>query len=381
MKWGLKNKVDFFTLDEIEGKKEGVLVLDSFLFKIIPLTISKELDERERELEIEEKLEEEIEEYERFYFLDKEITLFEDDEIEKILIIMIERDKIDSLIENLKDKKLKLLGVYPLFFMEFFNLDGKEKNYIEIGEEKTRIYSFSNNKLVDYTEINMEREEVLENNYLEENLGGGENFVYSNQREILEFIQGIELRDWRDYNLYEREELDYLPKSYHQERNFKRILKVILSILSITIIVGVVIFFIFQMIINNQRERLNNLQGEYQIVKEKGLAMREEIKSLEDEILRIREENREREFKNIKISQVLKEIEEKSKNIRIDMIEYDGERIINIEGFEVSEEEIYRFQKDILRGRYFKNLNHDYIKLEGGEYKFYINVEVADDGD
>lgn len=381
MKWGLKNKIDFFTLDEIEGKKEGVLVLDSFLFKIIPLTISKELDERERELEIDEKLEEEIEEYERFYFLDKEITLFEDDEIEKILIIMIERDNIDSLIENLKDKKLKLLGVYPLFFMEFFNLDGKKKNYIEVGEEKTRIYSFSNNKLVDYIEIDMEREEVLENNYLEENLGGRESFVYSNQREILEFIHGVELRDWRDYNFYEREELDYLPESYHQERNFKKILRVILSVLSVVTIVGVVIFFIFQMIINNQRERLNNLQGEYQVTKEKGLAMREEIKSLEDEILRIREENREREFKNIKISKVLKEIEEKSKNIRIDMIEYDGERIINIEGFGVSEEEIYKFQKNILKSRYFKNLNHDYIKLEGREYKFYINVEVADDGD
>lgn len=58
MKWDLNNKkIDFFTLDELEDKKEGVLLLNSLYFKIIPLTLSKELDERERELEIEERLE------------------------------------------------------------------------------------------------------------------------------------------------------------------------------------------------------------------------------------------------------------------------------------------------------------------------------------
>lgn len=110
----------FFTLDEMEDKKEGVLLLDSFLFQIIPLSLSKGIDERERELEIEEKLDELIDEYDSFYYIDKEITIYEDEDIEKTLIIMIEKDKIYSLIDRVKESGIKLLGVYPLFFYGIF---------------------------------------------------------------------------------------------------------------------------------------------------------------------------------------------------------------------------------------------------------------------
>ena len=54
MKWDLsrifkKNeKVKFFTLDEIEKAKKGVLILESSNFKIVLLNISKGIDERER---------------------------------------------------------------------------------------------------------------------------------------------------------------------------------------------------------------------------------------------------------------------------------------------------------------------------------------------
>ena len=99
-----KKEIDFFTLGEIENFKNGVLLLDSSFFHIISMTLSKELDEREREFEIEERLENIFEEYDNFYFLDKEITLQESEEVEKILIITIEKDKIYTLLDNLKEK-------------------------------------------------------------------------------------------------------------------------------------------------------------------------------------------------------------------------------------------------------------------------------------
>ncbi len=143
-------KVKFLELDELENIKEGVLLLRSQWFKIVKISISKVDDERERELEIDEKLEDEIEGYDSFYYLSKEITLYEDDEIERVIVIMLEKDRVYTLLENIKSKRIKLLGIYPLFFMEFFNCDGKVKSYLEIDDDRTRVFSFSNNKLIDF---------------------------------------------------------------------------------------------------------------------------------------------------------------------------------------------------------------------------------------
>lgn len=360
-------------------KKEGVLLLDSFLFKIVPLTLSKGGDERERELEIEEILEEEIDEYDRFYYIDKEITIFEDREIEKILIIMIEKDKVYSLIENLKDKKLRLLGIYPLFFMEFFNFDNMDKNYLEISDEKTRIYTYSKNKLVNFVELDMENEEIISNpQYLDEYLEERESFVYPNQKKMSEYLN-LKIRDWKEYNLKVRKELDYLPKEYAKELIFQKFLKLIIIIVSIICIIGSIFFFSFQYFIEKNHKKLEVLQREYQEIKEKNLDVRENIKRLEEEILKTREENREREFNRIKISQILREIVVGNQGIDIFKIDYDGERNINIVGESVSEDGIYSFQRK-LKAKGFKNMNQDYIKLEEGRYKFCVDVEVDYEG-
>lgn len=110
-----KEKLNFFTLEEIENYKNGILLLESNFFHLIPLTLSKDIYEREREFEITEKLENIFDEYDSFYFLDKEIILEEDEEKEKTLLILIEKDKIYTLLDNLKDKKTDPLGIYPLF--------------------------------------------------------------------------------------------------------------------------------------------------------------------------------------------------------------------------------------------------------------------------
>lgn len=371
----------FFTLDEMEDKKEGVLLLDSFLFQIIPLSLSKGIDEREKELEIEEKLDELIDEYDSFYYIDKEITIYEDEDIEKTLIIMIEKDKIYSLIDRVKESGIKLLGVYPLFFMEFFNLNGEERNYIEIDEERSRVYTFSKNRLIDFQELEIERDEILaESKYLEEYLKVGyKNFIYPDKEELKEQITNLEVIDWHNYNYHLNREYDYLPEEYHSELSYKKQLKGTTILLSLVTILGGIFFFLLQFFIDGEIEKLNSLQESYQELKEKNIAMGVEIEELEKEIVKVREENRERGFNGLKLSQLLLPFFKNSSSIEITKLEYDGVGTINIEGSSFLEEDIYSFQNSILTNRYFKRINQDFIKFENGKYQIDIDIEVEYD--
>ena len=180
-----KKKINFFTLDEIENYQEGILILDSNFFHIIPMIFSKDIDKREREFEIIEKLENIFEDYDELYYLEKELSLKIENNLEKILFITIEKDKIYTLLDNLKEKNITLLGIYPLFLLELFNKNNIEKTYVEIEDEKYRLYYFLENKLVNFQESEFEKDELLSfPKYLEENLKG-ESFVYEAQKEIL----------------------------------------------------------------------------------------------------------------------------------------------------------------------------------------------------
>ena len=59
-----REKDTFFTLEDTENVKKGILVLESEYFEIIKIILEEDLDEREREYEIEEQLENRIINYE-----------------------------------------------------------------------------------------------------------------------------------------------------------------------------------------------------------------------------------------------------------------------------------------------------------------------------
>lgn len=372
-----KEKLNFFTLEEIENYKNGVLLLDSNFFHLVPLTLSKDIDEREREFEITEKLENIFDEYDSFYFLDKEIILEEDEEKEKTLLILIEKDKIYTLLDNIREKKVNLLGIYPLFLIELFNRDNLEKTYVEIEDEKYRLYYFSENKLVNFLEVDFEKEEIINNStYLEENLKG-ESFIYPNQNDIIEYLPFLKIRDWKNYLLEFREDLNFLPTDYIKERNYKKNIKISTIFISLTIIISVIIFFSIYFLTEKEQEKLNTLENSYSTYHEKNLQIREEILKIEEEIKKLKEKNRVRDFNKIKLSQLIKTIYD-SENLEITSIEY-GDRILTLQGITDFEEDIYQFQNRLLNYKFFKNFNHDFIKLNNNRYEFHIDIEVEDE--
>lgn len=372
-----KEKLNFFTLEEVENYKSGILLLDSNFFHLVPLILSKDIDEREREFEITAKLENIFDEYDGFYFLDKEIILEEDEEKEKTLLILIEKDKIYTLLDNLKDKKINLLGIYPLFLIELFNKDNLEKTYVEIEDNKYRLYYFLENKLVNFLEINFEKEEIINNStYLEENLKG-ESFVYSNQSDIIEYLPFLKIRDWKNYLLELREDFNFLPIDYIKERNYKKNIKISTIFISLTIIISVIIFFSIYFLTEKEQEKLNTLENSYSTYHEKNLQIREEILKIEEEIKNLKEKSRVRNFNKVKLSQLIKSIYN-NESLKITSIEY-GDRILTIQGITDFEEDIYKFQNRLLNYKFFKNFNHDFIKLNNNRYEFHIDIEVEDE--
>lgn len=57
-------------------------------------------------------------------------------------------------------------------------------------------------------------------------------------------------------------------------------------------------------------------------------------------------------------------------------MEYDGEKIIGVDGIAETEEEIYNYQHKVLASGYFKNINQDFIKLEEKLYRFKMEFEI-----
>lgn len=116
-----KKKIEFFLLQDLKNitNKSGVLILDSSFFIILKITIPYETDLRERNLMIEDELQEIIENYNSFLYIEKELTLSIENNFESILVILIDRGKIENIIDELKANKITFLGIFPLFLWNF----------------------------------------------------------------------------------------------------------------------------------------------------------------------------------------------------------------------------------------------------------------------
>lgn len=104
-----ENKIEYVTLEEIKDKaKSGILVLENGYFKIERIELDEdfeELEERDRELEIEAILEDRIKNYNPLDYIEKEIELKEKKEI---VIILLERLLVDKILEEAKEKRVKI---------------------------------------------------------------------------------------------------------------------------------------------------------------------------------------------------------------------------------------------------------------------------------
>lgn len=388
----LKEEIEYITLEDIErGIKSGIIVLENNHFKIVKIFLEKGLDEKERELEIESILDEKIENYDPLEYIEKEIFITEDEELEEIILVLLERDIVETIIKKGKEKKRKVFGIIPAFFLKALEVE-KDSNelFIDLDIESVVLTEFNEGKIKDISLIEIEKNKILESEVdeilqyifeIEEEKINKISF-YEKDREIAEIFENIdnieiEVKDWKNGNIKYNYNYDFLPLEYLDSLKKEKVVKKWGVIVFIIFILQIVLGFSLQYFCNKIDDKIDILESDIGDNQEKIEKLKEKILVLEEEEKLKIEELNKIELKKLRIGNLLQQIEKiKPKGLNILNIEFDGKNKLKIIGNSISEEKILKFQEKIIKNSKFKNFNHDYIKFEEEIYNFQLDVEV-----
>lgn len=388
----LKEEIEYITLEDIErGIKSGIIVLENNHFKIVKIFLEKGLDEKERELEIESILDEKIENYDPLEYIEKEIFITEDEELEEIILVLLERDIVETIIKKGKEKKRKVFGIIPAFFLKALEVE-KDSNelFIDLDIESVVLTEFNEGKIKDISLIEIEKNKILESEvdeilqYIFEIKEEKINKIsfYEKDREVAEIFENIdnieiEVKDWKNGNIKYNYNYDFLPLEYLDSLKKEKIIKKWGVIVFIIFILQIVLGFSLQYFCNKIDYKIDILESDIGDNQEKIEKLKEKILVLEEEEKLKIEELNKIELKKLRIGDLLQQIEKiKPKGLNILNIEFDGKNKLKIIGNSISEEKILKFQEKIIKNSKFKNFNHDYIKFEEEIYNFQLDVEV-----
>lgn len=388
----LKEEIEYITLEDIErGIKSGIIVLENNHFKIVKIFLEKGLDEKERELEIESILDEKIENYDPLEYIEKEIFITEDEELEEIILVLLERDIVETIIKKGKEKKRKVFGIIPAFFLKTLEVE-KDSNelFIDLDIESVVLAEFNEGKIKDISLIEIEKNKILESEVdeilqyifeIEEEKINKISF-YEKDREVAEIFENIdnieiEVKDWKNGNIKYNYNYDFLPLEYLDSLKKEKVIKKWGVIVFIIFILQIVLGFSLQYFCNKIDDKIDILESDIGDNQEKIEKLKEKILVLEEEEKLKIEELNKIELKKLRIGNLLQQIEKiKPKGLNILNIEFDGKNKLKIIGNSISEEKILKFQEKIIKNSKFKNFNHDYIKFEEEIYNFQLDVEV-----
>lgn len=388
----LKEEIEYITLEDIErGIKSGIIVLENNHFKIIKIFLEKGLDEKERELEIESILDEKIENYDPLEYIEKEIFITEDEELEEIILVLLERYIVETIIKKGKEKKRKVFGIIPAFFLKALEVE-KDSNelFIDLDIESVVLTEFNEGKIKDISLIEIEKNKILESEvdeilqYIFEIKEEKINKIsfYEKDREVAEIFENIdnieiEVKDWKNGNIKYNYNYDFLPLEYLDSLKKEKVIKKWGVIVFIIFILQIVLGFSLQYFCNKIDDKIDILESDIGDNQEKIEKLKEKILVLEEEEKLKIEELNKIELKKLRIGNLLQQIEKiKPKGLNILNIEFDGKNKLKIIGNSISEEKILKFQEKIIKNSKFKNFNHDYIKFEEEIYNFQLDVEV-----
>lgn len=387
-----KKKIEYITLEEMKRElKSGIIILENGYFNIEKISLELGLDEKERELEIEDILEDRIDDYNPMEYIEKEISLGENEDFEEIVIILLKRSIVEDILQEGKKKKINIYGIIPAFFLKSLEIDkNADEIFIDVDENRIVTVEFEEGKITKLSYIDIEREKILESevedilqDIFEVDLSIFDRVsFYEKDREIGEIFQEIDnidvgINNWKENGIEYNYDYDFLPLEYLQSLKMKSSIKKKIIVFFIIFIFQILIGGVFQYFYNLNVEKISSLEkniGSYQDEIEE---LREKISEIEEKE-KIREEELKRiEFKNIKLGSLLKNIDEfKPKGVTILNIELNENNRLKIIGNSIDEEKILKFQEKIIGSSKFKNLNHDYIKKEEESYTFQLEVEV-----
>ena len=372
----------------INGGKNTILLLENKFFYIFKIQIENILNEEDRKEKLEDRLEIVFPRYNSDDFVLRYEILKKDKKRENIVVYLMDINYLnDCIIDDMKD--YGFISIIPSFFISREKKDLNHYFNFDISETMLVITEYMNNNILDIQSFKLSKSSLDSEDFEVEDKFSIINTFLANITEDIHIIftgnkinfDDLELEN-KTYSFYSVDNLDFskypnfLPEELRNKYSLYYIedkyLYILLGLSIITIILTIIIHYN----LNSSEKKLEALELESTKLEEEIENARNEMEEIEVESKNLQEFLVKKEDMDIKISLFLEELTYLCPEyLKISSIEYDENKIFNIEGKTDKVERITKFLENITNSKNFILSNYDYILKKSNEIEFKIEVK------
>ncbi len=372
----------------INGGKNTILLLENKFFYIFKVQIENVLNEEDRKEKLEDRLEIVFPRYNSDDFVLRYEILKKDKKRENIVVYLMDINYLnDCIIDDMKD--YGFISIIPSFFISREKKDLNHYFNFDISENMLVITEYMNNNILDIQSFKLSKSSLDSEDFEVEDKFSIINTFLANITEDIHIIftgdkinfEDLELEN-KTYSFYSVDNLDFskypnfLPEDLRNKYSLyyieSKYLYVLLGLSIITIILTIIIHYN----LNSSEKKLEALELESMKLEEEIENARNEMEEIEVESKNLQEFLVKKEDMDIKISSFLEELTYLCPEyLKISSIEYDENKIFNIEGKTDKVERITKFLENITNSKNFILSNYDYILKKSNEIEFKIEVK------
>ena len=372
----------------INGGKNTILLLENKFFYIFKVQIENVLNEEDRKEKLEDRLEIVFPRYNSDDFVLRYEILKKDKKRENIVVYLMDINYLnDCIIDDMKD--YGFISIIPSFFISREKKDLNHYFNFDISENMLVITEYMNNNILDIQSFKLSKSSLDNEDFEVEDKFSIINTFLANITEDIHIIftgnkinfDDLELEN-KTYSFYSVDNLDFskypnfLPEELRNKYSLyyieSKYLYILLGLSIITIILTIIIHYN----LNSSEKKLEALELESTKLEEEIENARNEMEEIEVESKNLQEFLVKKEDMDIKISSFLEELTYLCPEyLKISSIEYDENKIFNIEGKTDKVERITKFLENITNSKNFILSNYDYILKKANEIEFKIEVK------
>ena len=372
----------------VNGGKNTILLLENKFFYIFKIQIENVLNEEDRKEKLEDRLEIVFPRYNSDDFVLRYEILKKDKKRENIVVYLMDINYLnDCIIDDMKD--YGFISIIPSFFISREKKDLNHYFNFDISETMLVITEYMNNNILDIQSFKLTKSSLDSEDFEVEDKFSIINTFLANITEDIHIIftgnkinfDDLELEN-KTYSFYSVDNLDFskypnfLPEDLRNKYSLyyieSKYLYILLGLSILTIILTIIIHYS----LNSSEKKLEALELESTKLEEEIENARNEIEEIEVESKNLQEFLVKKEDMDIKISSFLEELTYLCPEyLKISSIEYDENKIFNIEGKTDKVERITKFLENITNSKNFILSNYDYILKKSNEIEFKIEVK------
>ena len=371
----------------INGGKNTILLLENKFFYIFKVQIENVLNEEDRKEKLEDRLEIVFPRYNSDDFVLRYEILKKEKKRENMVVYLMDINYLsDCIIDDMKD--YGFISIIPSFFISREKKDLNHYFNFDISETMLVITEYMNNNILDIQTFKLSKSSLDNEDFEVEDKFSIINTFLANITEDIHIVftgdkinfEDLELEN-KTYSFYSVDNLDFskypnfLPEDLRNKYSLyyieSKYLYILLGLSILTIILTIIIHYS----LNSSEKKLEALELESTKLEEEIENARNEMEEIEVESKNLQEFLVKKEDMDIKISSFLEELTYLCPEyLKISSIEYDENKIFNIEGKTDKVERITKFLENITNSKNFILSNYDYILKKSNEIEFKIEV-------